>query len=178
MRAEIRKEVAAIKPLDELEATTISEVLDWIDSGAQLCRIEKPATPLKHLVAYFPLVDGDHVLLVDHINAEKWLPSGGHVEAQEHPRETVVRECFEELRIEGQFAVDGPVLVTSTETVGKTAGHIDVSIWHALKGDRSARIDIDPSEFRDARWFHKDELPQNTDPHLSRFVQKLYGPGT
>jgi 8-oxo-dGTP pyrophosphatase MutT (NUDIX family) len=175
MRAQIREEVAAVEPLDELEAATISDVIDWIDSGGELCRIEKPATPRKHLVAYFPVVDGDYLLLVDHINAEKWLPSGGHVEPHEHPRQTAVRECFEELKIEGVFLVDGPVLITSTETVGKTAGHIDVSIWYALKGDRLARIEIDASEFREARWFRRDELPENTDPHLGRFVQKLYG---
>lgn len=175
MRAEIRKEVAAIKPLDELEACTISEVLEWIASGAELCRIDKPANPPKHLVAYFPLVDGDYVLLVDHINAEKWLPPGGHVEPHEHPRDTAMRECSEELRIAGQFAIDGPVLITSTETVGRTAGHIDVSIWYAMKGDRAARMRFDPGECRDVKWFHRDGLPHNTDPHLGRFVEKLYG---
>ena len=173
MRRAIRELVASMEPMDALEADTIADVLAWIDSGAELCRIEKPATPDKHLVSYFPLVDGEHVLLVDHINAEKWLPTGGHVEPDEHPRDTALRECYEELAIEGELLWNAPVLITSTRTVGKTSGHTDVSIWYALKGDRAKPVAIDESEFREARWFHKNALPTHTDPHLARFVEKL-----
>lgn len=175
MRDLIRQEVSSIEPLDDLEVSTIEAVLDWIDSGVELCRTEKPATPDKHLVSYFPVVDGEYVLLVDHINAERWLPTGGHVEPDEHPKETALRECFEELNLEGAFLFEQPLLVTSTETVGKTAGHTDISLWYALKGDRTSFLEIDPSEFNEARWFHKDLLPSNTDPDLPRFVAKLYG---
>ena len=70
MRREVRAEVTAIEPLDELEREHISNVLAWIDSDAELCRIERPATPAKHLVSYFVLVDGEHVLLIDHKNAQ------------------------------------------------------------------------------------------------------------
>ena len=116
--------------MDALEAVTRDEVLAWIDSGAELCRIEKPATPPQHLIAYFALVDGDHLLLVDHINAELWLPTGGHVEPGEHPRQTVLREVQEELGIDGVFLHEQPLCLTITETVGKTAGHTDVSLWY------------------------------------------------
>ena len=168
------EKIAEIKPLDGLEKMTISSVFDWIDSGAELCRIEKPALPNKHLVSYFPVIDGAYILLVDHINAERWLPTGGHVEPGEHPRETAIRECREELNIQAEFLLDGPVLLTSTETVGKTSGHTDVSIWYAFKADRTVALEIDRKEFYQARWFHKDALPLNTDPHLGRFVEKLY----
>ena len=94
MRDRIRAEIQLIDPLDRLEEETIREVLEWIDSGADLCRIEKPATPNKHLVSYFAVIDGDSVLLVDHINAQKWLPTGGHVETNEHPRETANKLLF------------------------------------------------------------------------------------
>ena len=97
MRQNIRNELCSIAPLDELERRHIAEALAWIDSGAELCRLAKPATPPQHLVSYFVVVDDGHVLLVDHRNAQLWLPSGGHVEAGEHPRETVVRELQEEL---------------------------------------------------------------------------------
>ena len=174
LKKQLKQEIDAIQPLDELEANTILNVIDWIDSGAELCRITKPATPNKHLVAYFPVIDGEYILLVDHINAERWLPTGGHVEPGEHPRVTAIRECREELNIEGQFLHQTPILLTSTETVGKTSGHIDVSIWYALKGDRTVTLNIDRTEFHEAHWFHKDALPHNTDPHLGRFVEKLF----
>ena len=68
IRNETRLEVEVIAPLDDFERATKEHVLSWIDSGAELWRIEKPATPNKHLVSYFVLTDGDYVLLVDHIN--------------------------------------------------------------------------------------------------------------
>ena len=175
MRAEIRKEVELITPLDEIERATKIEVLSWIDSGVEICRIEKPDIPPKHLISYFLLVDGDFVLLVDHINAELWLPTGGHVEPNEHPRVTALREAKEELSIDGEFLQEGPLFITVTETVGKTAGHIDVSLWYVLCGDRSTKLVFDKSEFYGVQWFHKDEVPLNrTDPHMGRFLEKLY----
>ena len=175
MRAAIRAEVELIQPLDGLEQETKLDVLAWIDSGAELCRLEKPATPPKHLISYFAVVDDEHVLLVDHINAQLWLPTGGHVDTDEHPRDTVLREAAEELSIKGEFLREGPVFVTITETVGKTAGHTDVSLWYVLRGDRRSSLDFDDSEFHDAKWFHKDDVPlDRTDMHMSRFLQKLY----
>ncbi|NRB37993.1 MAG: NUDIX hydrolase [Pseudomonadales bacterium] len=178
MREQIRSEIESIRPLDSIEDETISKVIAWIDSGAELCRIEKPATPNKHLVSYFVVIDGEYLLLVDHINAEKWLPTGGHVEKGEHPRNTVEREVYEELKINAEFLYEKPLLLTSTETVGKTAGHTDISIWYALKGDRASSLTIDKSEFHEARWFHRSQIPANTDPHLMRFVEKFYGEST
>ena len=175
MRAEIREEVELIQPLDELERESKLDVLAWIDSGAELCRLEKPATPPKHLISYFAVVDDDHLLLVDHINAELWLPTGGHVDPGEHPRDTALREAEEELSIEGEFLKEGPIFVTVTETVGKTAGHTDVSLWYVLRGDRMADLVFDDSEFHEIRWFHKNDVPlDRTDKQMSRFLKKLY----
>ena len=175
MRSEIRKEVDLIAPLDGLERSDKSEVLSWIDSGVEICRLAKPDKPPKHLISYFAVVDGEHVLLVDHINAELWLPTGGHVEPGEHPRATALREAKEELSIEGEFLVDRPLFLTITETVGKTAGHTDVSIWYVLRGDRTLDLNFDQSEFHRVQWFHKDEVPlSRTDKHMHRFLTKLY----
>lgn len=175
MRSEIRREVESIEPLDELECAAKTDVLSWIDSGVELCRLQKPDIPPKHLISYFAVVDGEHILLVDHINAELWLPTGGHVEPGEHPRATALREAKEELSIEGVFLQAKPLFLTITETVGKTAGHTDVSIWYALKGDRSAEVVFDRSEFHSVRWFHNRDVPlHRTDRHMARFLRKLY----
>ena len=176
MRSEIRKEVEAIRPLDSIERETKSDVLGWIDSGADVCRIEKPSTPPKHLVSYFAVIDGEHILLVDHINAELWLPTGGHVEPGEHPRAAALREAKEELSIEGEFLHDNPVFLTITETVGKTAGHTDVSLWYTLRGNRNDGVLYDKSEFHAVSWFHRNDVPLGqSDIHMERFLRKLYG---
>jgi hypothetical protein len=67
-------------------------VLDRIDSGAEMCRIAKPAVPPQHLVSYVMVVDGPDVLLVDQINAGLWLPSCGHALPGEHPRGAAQRD--------------------------------------------------------------------------------------
>lgn len=175
MRAAIRNEIELIEPLDELEEASKSDVLAWIDSGVEICRLQKPDVPPKHLISYFAVVDDDHILLVDHINAGLWLPTGGHIEPGEHPRTTVSREAKEELSIVAEFIHDHPLFLTITETVGATAGHEDVSIWYVLRGDRSAELCFDCSEFRSVRWFHKDNVPlEKTDKHMHRFLKKLY----
>ncbi len=175
MRDKIRREVSSIIPISDREAATIAEVISWIDSGAELYRRQKPDIPNKHLISYFAVVDGDYVLLVDHKNAELWLPTGGHVEVGEHPIATVIREAKEELSIEAEFLQQQPLLVSCTNTVGKTAGHTDVSIWYALKGNRKIFLDFDKSEFHSVRWFHKNDIPfDRTDPELKHFLNKLY----
>jgi len=176
LRKDIRSEIARIDPLDELERTTQSAVLAWVDSGVELCRLRKPDVPPQHLIAYFVVVDGEHLLLVDHINAELWLPTGGHVEPDEHPRTTVLREAREELSIDGEFLAQEPLFLTRTRTVGKTAGHTDVSLWYLLRGDRTFDLVFDQTEFLRVRWFHKDAIPHDrTDPNMARFLLKLYG---
>jgi 8-oxo-dGTP pyrophosphatase MutT (NUDIX family) len=174
MRAAIRREVASIRPFDELEKIHQADALAWIDSGVPLCRTAKPATPPKHLVSYFAVVDGHDILLVDHKSAQLWLPPGGHVEPGEHPRETVVRELFEELRIVVGYEITQPLMITCTTTVGLTAGHVDVSLWYVLKVDRSQSIQVDEQEFAAVKWFGYSDVPlHRSDPHLGRFLAKL-----
>jgi 8-oxo-dGTP pyrophosphatase MutT (NUDIX family) len=173
MRNRIRTEIASIIPLDELEQAHVADALAWIDSGAEICRIAKPATPPKHLVSYFACIDGDHILLVDHRNAGLWLPAGGHVEPGEHPRTTVIREAREELDIDVLFLRESPLMVTCTETVGATAGHVDVSLWYVIAGNHAAVPWFDRSEFNAVRWFSISDIPlDRTDPHMSRFLRK------
>ena len=174
MRSEVTAEVAAIKPLDELEREHIADVLAWIDSDAELCRIKRPATPPKHLVSYFVLVDGEDVLLIDHKNAQLWLPTGGHVEPGEHPRATVAREMREELGIELEHQLETPLMVTCCTTVGLTAGHTDVSLWYVVNEDRRRELHWDIEEFNSVKWFAFADVPHSrSDPHLGRFLEKL-----
>lgn len=174
MRHRIRAELQQITAFDALERQQLSDALAWIDSGAEIFRTAKPATPPKHLVSYFAVIDGEHILLVDHKKALLWLPAGGHVEPQEHPRATVLRELAEELGFAAAHPIDAPVMITCTETVGLTAGHTDVSLWYVVRASRAQPIQFDASEFNGVRWFHFSEVPlQRSDPHMGRFLAKL-----
>ncbi len=176
MRNVVEQLVRAIDPCDDLEQQHQQATLEWIASGAGLFRVRKPADPPQHLVSYFVLVDPDaaQLLLVDHKNAGLWLPSGGHVEPDEHPTATVAREVQEELSIAADFLLDNPLFITVTQTVGSTAGHTDVSLWYVLRGDHQQPLQYDRAEFHGVRWFPLDQLPlDRCDPHLSRFSAKL-----
>ena len=174
LRQAILQDVRGIKPFDDMEAEHRQETIEWIESGAELCRKVKPATPPRHLVSYFLLTEDDHFLLVEHRNAGLWLPTGGHVELDERPIETARREAKEELGIEPPFLSEEPLFITSTETVGKTAGHTDVSLWYVVLYPRSGNLQFDQGEFESIKWFHRDELPlDHCDPHMGRFVEKL-----
>lgn len=178
---QIYTEVNTLTPFDTIEQTHKKDVLDWIKSGAPLFRIKKPDNPPKHLVSYFVLVDPEHrsILLVDHIKAQLWLPTGGHVAKNEHPAITVRRESLEELNQEATFLHNNakPFFVTVTTTGGLTPGHTDVSLWYLLRGNTHTFINFDRTEFGDIEWFTFDEIlesdPVIFDPHLQRFTKKL-----
>jgi 8-oxo-dGTP diphosphatase len=175
MRDKIVKVVAAIEPLDDLEREHRDSTVEWIRSGAPIFRTMKPDVPPMHLVSYFALVDyrRGKVLLVDHKLAGLWLPSGGHVEPDEDPRATVVRELAEELGLAAEFMQPDPLFITVTRT-RKDGGHTDVSLWYLLRGDSSHAIEFDRGEFHGVRWFGFDEIPfERSDPHMRRFVDKL-----
>lgn len=174
MRSQIYAEIESIEPLDALEALHRADAIAWVASGDELCRLAKPATPPKHLVSYFAVIDAQRILLVDHKNARLWLPTGGHIEPGEHPRETVTRELFEELGLKPSHAIAPPLMITASQTVGLTSGHVDVSLWYVVHFEPGQTIRYDEDEFNSVRWFDLAELPyERSDPHLRRFVAKL-----
>lgn len=176
IRSEVQSIVSAIQPLDDKETEHLSFTQKWIESGAEIFRIARPATPDTHLVSYFVLVDQaqNKLLLTDHKKSGLWLPPGGHVELNEHPKETVEREILEELGIQADFLSRDPVFLTVTKTVGQPAGHTDVSLWYVLRGNVSDSIKYDDQEFHQIRWFLPTEVPYPwTDPHMERLMLKL-----
>ena len=175
MRQIIADLVRSMRPYDPLEAMHQQETLAWLASGASLFRTQKPATPPQHLVAYVALFDPmrSKLLLVDHKNAGLWLPSGGHVEVDEHPRISAARELAEELGLAAHFVWPDPLFLTVTETVGGVS-HTDVSLWYVVQADATQPLAYDATEFHDIAWFALDQLPlTRSDPHLARFAAKL-----
>jgi len=180
MRDEILDEVKNIEPVDETERLHIDDVLSWIQGPSDIFRIAKPDNPPKHLVSYFVVYDPrvQKLMLIDHVKANMWLPSGGHVEIDEHPREAVRREAMEELELVADFRVIGeePAFITVTETRGPGT-HTDVSFWYVIVGDSTAELNYDKREMRGLKWLSFDEVlamdDQLLDPHMKRFVRKF-----
>jgi 8-oxo-dGTP pyrophosphatase MutT (NUDIX family) len=174
MRESIRCEIEAIEPADSLESDHRSDALAWVASGAQLVRVSKPAVPPKHLVAYIVVTDGKRVLLVDHKNAQLWLPPGGHVKADEHPRKTVIRELREELGLSAAHEIAPPIMITCDSTVGLTPGHTDVCLWYVVRIELALVMKHDEEEFTGVRWFPFADIPfERSNPSMLRLLAKL-----
>jgi 8-oxo-dGTP diphosphatase len=183
LRAVISGLVAAVRPADAREAADQIGILDWIASGQPIFRTVPPATPPRHLVSYFALIDSARrmVLLGDHVKSGLWLPSGGHVEDGEDPRDTVDREAAEELGIRARFhdqlGAGRPFFLTVTPTAGENS-HEDVSLWFVLSCDRDADLNPDPREYRGVRWFPLNGTEggwpaSGFDPEMGRFARKV-----
>lgn len=175
-----------IIPFDDIEKEHQADAIEWIKSGVEIFRIEKPATPLKHLVCYTVLYDAKEkkILLLEHKNAGILLPSGGHVDKDELPYETVKRELQEELGMEADFFQENwktPFFINQIETIGKTPGHIDVDLWYILKGNSKNPLDSETEEFKrefgNYKWFTPDEILkmpiEKFDVSMHRFTRKL-----
>lgn len=169
------QELSCIAPADQAEEADIERAQRLAQSGTPLCRTLTPNQPDPHLVSYFPVVDpeADAILLGEHRKAGLWLPPGGHVEPGEHPRQTVQRECLEELRQNAEFLFPAPFFFTITRTVGALQ-HEDMSLWYVLKGDARTLPEFDGAEWVSMRWFPCASLPKTgTDPNLGRFAAKV-----
>jgi 8-oxo-dGTP diphosphatase len=71
---------------------------------------------------------------------------------------------------------DEPLFLTVTKTRGEHS-HTDVSFWFVLAADQDMRIEVDPREAHQARWFALDDPAEGAtdrfDPHMARFRDKL-----
>jgi 8-oxo-dGTP pyrophosphatase MutT (NUDIX family) len=182
LRAVIGGLVSRVRPVDAQEAADQAAIASWIESGLPLFRTAPPATPPRHLVAYFVPLDapGRSVLLGDHVKSGLWLPPGGHVEQGEDPRRTVERETLEELGIPASFhprvGAREPFFLTANPTRGERS-HVDVSLWFVLDCRRDVELRPDPREFRSVRWYNIDEQLEwpadSFDPQMTRFIRKL-----
>jgi ADP-ribose pyrophosphatase YjhB (NUDIX family) len=75
----------------------------------------------KQFTATVYIIDGNKVLLVLHPKLGKWLPPGGHLEANETPPEGALREAFEETGLKVELIKDE---------------HVWVSRWNAKSFER------------------------------------------
>lgn len=182
-RTNITHLLSQLQPFDETERRDIATTLTWVASGLDLYRLDQPDVPAKHLVSYVVVIDQvrKSVLLLEHIKAGLWLPSGGHVELNEDPYDTATRELGEELGSRAALVATVarlPLFVTVTKTPG-VHNHTDVSLWYVVAGDVRMWIDPDPREFRSSRWWRYDEILGTNldefDPGMHRFLHKLQG---
>lgn len=120
----------------------------------------------KDLVAAGFIVDNDKVLLIHHKKLKKWLPAGGHIEANETPEEALRREMMEELGIEIELPLSSNIPLDSTIrenislpfdiNVHSVGDHDHCCLFYLCKPKGS--ITINKNELNDAKWFSYQDL--------------------
>jgi 8-oxo-dGTP pyrophosphatase MutT (NUDIX family) len=115
----------------------------------------------------------EKVLLVHHKKFDKWMPPGGHLDANETPQEAALRECFEETGFEIELIsdenewVDYPnaaslkrpymCLLENIPATAKTAAHQHIDFVFLGRPINGALL-CNTEESHDIRWFTKEEI--------------------
>jgi 8-oxo-dGTP pyrophosphatase MutT (NUDIX family) len=128
----------------------------------------------RHFTATLYLVSDGAVALHDHKRLDMWLPPGGHVDRDELPHRTALRETREETGLDPELVADRESITSATveslpqpEHVqladinrhGDAVGHQHVDLVYYGRATSRA---IDPADgevpAEDWRWFTADEL--------------------
>lgn len=132
----------------------------------------------RHFTATGFVVDGDSTLLHWHKKVQEWLPPGGHVDANEDPVQTTLREIKEEtgfsveivptqqpLVIGNLDQVAAPHSIMIEDVVDTRHGehqHIDHIYFTRLIGDRTTATNEHPDASVGWLWASLDDLQNET----------------
>lgn len=117
------------------------------------------------------LVKDGKVLLVHHSKFDKWTPPGGHMEEDETPEDTVVREFKEETTLDIEVIPALPAAFSGDDNAtpiplpfhmdlereGFDVPHIGHFFWVKMK-DQNQSVSHQESEAHGFGWFSKEEL--------------------
>lgn len=124
----------------------------------------------------------DKVLFANHLRYDKWLPIGGHVELDEDPEETLVREIREEAGLEVRLLGDRPELRTpgvkslvaphymNVHEANPPHKHISLMYFVTASTDQVVKSD----EHAELRWLSDKDLdsPEYDLPPSLRFYAR------
>jgi len=127
-------------------------------------------------------VNDNKVLLVHHKKLDMWLPPGGHIDENELPGESAIREFKEEtgldIELVGKQEKLGDVkkLITpkhiQLEDIKEGHQHIDLVYFARLK-DPNQAVRIKEDEVHDSKWFSEEELDNKEITEEIRTTAKL-----
>lgn len=167
---------------DHLLAVITPEIIDNFELDRFVNRINKgdllrEVNPVSHCCAMFVVYDEIErkVFAVNHRKANMWLFPGGHIEANELPKDNVVREIKEELGLDISFAdVHGPFGMQIIDIENpKVACKEHYDAFYALKKP-DQEIIVDMRECSECGWFTIPEvLNKIEDPYYKRSVEKF-----
>lgn len=113
------------------------------------------------------------VLLGRHIKSDHWLGPGGHIEPNESPIITIIRECQEEIG----YKMKHPILYNFIHfhNVGKQTCKEHYDFFFIEFIEDLPIFTFDHGEFTQLKWFSfEDSLKQKLFPQYRALLHKLY----
>lgn len=130
-----------------------------------------PGEVLRHFTVAVFVVHRERVLLHFHRKLGKWLPPGGHIEANELPDEAALREVLEEtgirVRLVGDHGlpIDEPLQLVlpagiQLERIYSGHEHVDLVYFARPDPDDVAAAEVDPrlAESDQVGWYAAEQL--------------------
>jgi 8-oxo-dGTP pyrophosphatase MutT (NUDIX family) len=162
----IRVDVAARRPVDEREATSIERFLSFFDALA--APLDQESDPV-HVTGSGVVVGPRGVVLLEHRRLGIWLQQGGHIDPGETPWDAALRESREETGLEvlfvGPFDDAGVPELFHVDVHEGGRGHTHLDLRYLIDGGDA---DPDPPEGESQRidWFTWDAAIERADPGL------------
>jgi 8-oxo-dGTP diphosphatase len=94
-----------------------------------------------------------------------WAFPGGHVEWGEHPFDTVVRETKEETNLDIELAEDWDAGWNSHVYESEGSHYITLLVKCNVLNPEALKV-MEPTKFREWKWFAPDEIPTELMPSL------------
>lgn len=155
-RQALRKELDKLAQFPYITPQRLDTLKQRVEDPRPLTRDEGESD---HFCTIFiPLVRSSaRVFIGHHIKSGLWIPPGGHIDKDETPFETAVRECKEELATTITSA-DLTLIDCSYAPImnrPKCSRHLD--LWYALTCWQEVPFDYDNGEFHEAGWYSIEE---------------------
>lgn len=176
MKNSIRREILKIKDLLYVDKQNFATMLDQIDKETNLTR---PQNQKDHFCSFFLPIHqkSKSIYLGDHIKAGSWIPPGGHIELDESPIDTVIREFQEELQYKPKekdiLIFDVSIThIKNNPRSGSCKTHFD--IWYIVNISEKIDFVFDKKEYKDAKWFSFEKGVQKvTNLTYNKIVNKI-----
>lgn len=163
----LRRQLAAIVPVDDREAASID---------ATLARLDWPGDAFSesandhHLTASAFVISSRGVILHRHRRLGIWVQPGGHVDAGESPDAAALRETNEETGLVVRHVE--PVTLFHVDVHPGPKGHTHYDLRYVVLADP-----LDPRppdhESPDVSWFDFDAAQERAEPTLAPAIRKL-----
>jgi len=119
------------------------------------------------------IINQNKVLLVHHKKLDLWLPVGGHIEKDETPDQTLLREIKEEVNIDveilnqSDIPLEGNIKCNLAKpfyiNVHSVGDHDHCCLFYICRAINPEQLKIN-NELKNFRWFTKDDLHKEDVP--------------